>query len=87
MRELLVRALDLQMLAFDNGLNMYVWTRDTQSDGEPWFTGRVYVEGSAFDAETKGVTQQTFEIYHWREVESNVEELDKIEEFINNYKK
>lgn len=84
MRKLLNKYIALMKVAFDNGLDMCIWTR-LKDNASPWFTGRVHVEDTDF--KNDGITSLEFSAYYWRAVEGNEEDLKKVKEFINNHKK
>lgn len=92
-REQLRRLQELQLKAFDAGLNMQIGTRNTGTD-KAWITGYVYPEGTDFVKCTNGVDYLDFPIYEARDfwsAERNFdvweEEFDKIDKFIKRWKK
>lgn len=86
MRKLLLRAQELMLLAFDNKLNMNIWTRIDQRLDTPWFTGCISEEGCSYsNREEDGVRYQYFYVYDHNTYEENSDNLDVVEEFINKH--
>lgn len=84
MRKLLNKLCALMNVAFDNGLNMEITSRETDTDG-PWIVGHVSEEGC--DYREKDGRHLSFCLYNFYSVEDNEATLSSIEEYIENHKK
>lgn len=84
MRKLLNKYCALMKVAFDNGLNMEITSRDADKDN-PWIVGHVCEEGCDFTE--KDDRHLYFYVYHFRSVEENEAGLSVVEKYIENHKK
>lgn len=84
MRKLLNKCCALMKVAFDNGLNMEITSRDTDKD-KPWLVGYVCEEDCDFTV--KDGRHLYFKVYSFCGVEMNEAELSAVEKFIENHKK
>ncbi len=81
MRENLVRLQELQLKAFDSGLNMELSTRSV--DGDPWIIGHIKEEGTSFFAKDEFFR---FECYSFWEDETNAAKIEAAERFIKEHR-
>ena len=73
----------LQVLAYENGLNMQINTRDTNSDGS-WITGSVYYEApESFLQEDRHLH---FYLFSFRSNKEKEAELNRVEKWILDHK-
>lgn len=84
MRKLLNKCCALMKVAFDNGLNMEITTRETDKDN-PWLVGHICEEGCDFTE--KEDRHMYFTVYNFRSVEDNEAMLSAVEKYIENHKK
>lgn len=74
--------LKIQMLAFEHGLNVSTWLRDSNKSGEEWIVGDVYPEGMDFTKYREGEDYFRFYIYDWYSTEKLDAEITKVREWI-----
>ena len=63
-REYLQKLQDLQLRAFDKGINMEISTRQDDSNGGPWIVARMNLEGCDFCNETKDMHPDAYINYY-----------------------
>lgn len=91
-REYLKKLQDLQLKAFDKGINMKITTRQGDAEGDPWIVARMNLEGCDFCNEPDEMHPDVYiNYYDFNSPAGNRARFDKMlkvyEEFIEKHGK